>query len=65
ISSRRTGEKSQIVCIKHRGDLHCEEIAENLQNQNIIISPRGDRLRIAPHFYNIKEEIEKLAESLP
>lgn len=65
ISSRRSGEKSQIVCIKHRGGLHPEMIAENLQNQNIIISPRGDRLRIAPHFYNMKEEIENLVESLP
>ncbi len=65
ISSRLEGEKSQIVCIKHRGGLHCEKIAENLQNRNIIVSPRGDRLRIAPHFYNIKEEIEVLVENLP
>ena len=65
ISSRRAGEKSQIVCIKHRGDLHCETIAENLQSKNIIVSPRGDRLRIAPHFYNIAEEIETLVNNLP
>ena len=65
ISSRAAGEKSQIVSIKHRGGIASKEIAENLQNENIVISPRGDRLRIAPHFYNNREDIEKLLEHLP
>ena len=65
ISSREKGEKSQIVCIKHRNGLTSNEIAKKLQSENIIISPRGDRLRIAPHFYNNREDIEKLVEHLP
>ena len=66
ISSREKGEKSQIVCIKHRNGLTSNEIAKKLQNENnIVISPRGDRLRIAPHFYNNREDIEKLVEHLP
>lgn len=64
-SSRKPGEKSSIVCIKHRGGLNCGEIAEHLQNENIIVSPRIDRLRIAPHFYNNREDIERLVEALP
>jgi cysteine desulfurase / selenocysteine lyase len=65
VSSRATREKSQIVCIKHRGNLASSEIAERLQNENIIVSPRGDRLRIAPHFFNNREDIERLIEVLP
>ena len=42
ISSREKGEKSQIVCIKHRNGLTSNEIAKKLQNENnIVISPRG------------------------
>ncbi|MDQ6787331.1 MAG: aminotransferase class V-fold PLP-dependent enzyme [Acidobacteriota bacterium] len=65
VSSREAGEKSQIVCVRHRGNLTSSEIAERLQNENIIVSPRGDRLRVAPHFFNNREDIDKLVEHLP
>ncbi len=65
VSSRQIGEKSQIVCIKNRSGLTPNDIANHLQNQNIIISPRNDRVRIAPHFFNTFEDIEKLVENLP
>lgn len=65
VSSRLPGERSQIVCIKHVDGIHPNAIAAELQNQNIIVSPRGDRLRIAPHFYNNGEDIDRLIEALP
>lgn len=65
ISSRRPGEKSPIVCVKHSGGMSCNDIAAKLQKENIIVSPRGDRLRIAPHFYNNQEDIERLINALP
>ena len=65
VSSRAKGEKSQIVCIKHKNNLTPTEIAARLENENIIVSPRGDRVRIAPHFFNNREDIERLAENLP
>lgn len=65
ISSRQPDERSAIVCIKHRGGLHCNEIAERLSKAKIVVSPRNDRLRIAPHFYNDREDIERLVENLP
>ena len=65
LSSRANGEKSSIVCIKHRGGIHCNQIAEHLQNEGIIVSPRNDRLRVAPHFYNNLEDIERLVSALP
>lgn len=65
ISSREKGEKSQIVCVKHKNGLASSEIAKVLEKENIIVSPRGDRLRIAPHLFNNREDIERLIEFLP
>lgn len=65
VSSRRAGEKSQIVCIRHRGGQTPMALYAHLKRQNIVVAPRGDRLRIAPHFYNLTEEIETLVNALP
>ena len=65
LSSRAPGEKSAIVCVKHRGGIHCSDLAKTLREENIIVSPRNDRLRIAPHFYNDQEDIDRLVEHLP
>ena len=65
VSSRADGEKSQIVCIRSQNGLTSNEIAKRLEEENVIVSPRGDRLRIAPHFFNNASDIEKLAECLP
>jgi selenocysteine lyase/cysteine desulfurase len=65
LSSRSPGERSAIVCIQHTNGMPCSEIAEQLQQENIIVSPRVDRLRVAPHFYNNEADIERFVEALP
>ena len=65
VSSRAPGEKSQIVCIRHRGGLSAMALYHHLNTQNIVTAPRGDRLRIAPHFYNTTTEMDHLIEALP
>jgi len=65
VSSRRPGEKSQIVCIRHNSGLTPMALYTHLKQRNIITAPRGARLRIAPHLYNTREEIDALVDALP
>lgn len=65
VSSRQPGEKSQIVCIRHKGGRSPMELYSHLKKRNIVTAPRADRLRISPHFYNSFEEIDQLLRFLP
>ncbi len=65
VSSRVPGEKSQIVCIRHRGGLSSMALYHHLNKRDIITAPRGDRLRIAPHFYNTATEVDQFVAALP
>jgi cysteine desulfurase / selenocysteine lyase len=66
VSSRRSDERSAIVCVKHKDPaFNSVRLAAQLEENDVIVSPRGDRLRIAPHFYNTADDIERLLEALP
>ena len=65
VSSRRAGEKSQIVCIRHTAGLSPMDLYAHLKKRNIITAPRGDRLRISPHFYNTIVEMDEVVQALP
>jgi selenocysteine lyase/cysteine desulfurase len=66
VSSRAAGEKSQIVCIRHRsGEWSPLALYAHLRKQNIVVAPRGTRLRIAPHLYNTVADIDALLNALP
>lgn len=65
VSSRRKGEKSQIVCIRNTAGVSPMDLYTQLRKRNIITAPRGDRLRISPHFYNTLEETDELVKALP
>jgi cysteine desulfurase/selenocysteine lyase len=65
VSSRAPGEKSQIVCIRHRNGLSAMALYVHLKQRNIITAPRGDRLRIAPHLYNTLADVDQFIDALP
>ncbi|MGH9838969.1 MAG: aminotransferase class V-fold PLP-dependent enzyme [Blastocatellia bacterium] len=64
VSSRRTGEKSAVICCQH-DRFSAEQLSRHLDQHRIITTPRLGRLRISPHFYNTREEIDLLVETLP
>jgi selenocysteine lyase/cysteine desulfurase len=63
-SSRRDGEKSAIICLRHE-KYSAQQLYHLLDDRRIITTPRLGRLRISPHFYNTREEIDRLIEALP
>ncbi len=65
VSSRQEGEKSQIVCIQHKFGLSPLTLYKQLKDRRIVTAPRGERLRISPHFYNTAEEIDEFIQALP
>lgn len=65
VSSRRAGEKSQIVCLLPKDGWTPMALYAHLKKRDVIVAPRGERLRIAPHLYNTMEDIDTLINALP
>lgn len=63
-SSRTPGEKSQIVSLLPMNGSTSDQIAERLAREGIIVSARGDLVRVAPHFFNNSEDIERMVAAL-
>jgi selenocysteine lyase/cysteine desulfurase len=57
-------ERSGIVCFKHATH-EATQMLEMLTQANVIVSLRGDFIRVSPHFYNTLDEIEALLAALP
>jgi selenocysteine lyase/cysteine desulfurase len=50
-------ERSGIVSFRPKG--HIEEIFKELMEHDIICAMRAGGIRVAPHFYNTEEEVDK------
>lgn len=64
VSPRNAGETSAIVTCTHPRRTPID-LWRLLTSKNIHTAPRMNRLRIAPHFYNTREEVDLLIEALP
>ncbi len=53
--------KAGIVVFRHRNPY---ELAGKLAKYSIIVSPRPGKIRISPHYYNTREEVEAFLEAL-
>ena len=63
-NSRQPAERSAIVVCQHPAH-SAERICSHLERQNIIVSARLGHLRIAPHFYNSKDDVDAMIDALP
>jgi cysteine desulfurase/selenocysteine lyase len=62
ISHRR--ERSGIVSFRHPA-VDSAELCDRLHAAGVIVSLRGDLIRVSPHFYNIEDELDQLLAALP
>ena len=60
----RRSERSGIICFRHPS-LDAATLAARLQEAGIIVSARGDVIRVSPHFYNSEADLERLLDALP
>jgi selenocysteine lyase/cysteine desulfurase len=64
VSPRNAGETSAIITCRH--ECHTpKDLWRLLREKNIQTAPRMNRLRISPHFYNTREEVDALIGELP
>ena len=65
VSSRLPGEKSQIVSVRPPEGMSSQDIFKSLEAANVIVSSRSGVLRVSPHFFNVRSDIDRLIENLP
>jgi cysteine desulfurase / selenocysteine lyase len=63
VSSRRRGETSGIVTAVPPGR-DAQDLVKRLDERGVVVAARAGRLRIAPHFYNTADEIERCLSEL-
>jgi cysteine desulfurase/selenocysteine lyase len=61
IAHRR--ERSGIVCFRQPG-VDSSALVKKLHATGVVVSLRGDVIRVSPHFYNNEEELEMLLQAL-
>ncbi len=57
-SPREEGERSGILCFRHR-NMHPEQLITHLLAGGVVVSLRDGSVRLSPHLYNSEEEIER------
>lgn len=62
IAHRR--ERSGIVCFRHCA-VDPAVLAGRLHDLGVVVSLRGDVIRVSPHFYNTEDELGRVLDALP
>jgi selenocysteine lyase/cysteine desulfurase len=62
IAHRR--ERSGIICFRHPA-VDSAALAKHLHAADVIVSLRGEAIRVSPHFFNTEADLERLLDVLP
>lgn len=57
-------QRSGIVCLRHPQH-KVQVLAARLHAAGVLVSPRGEVIRVSPHFYNTVDELDRLLDALP
>jgi selenocysteine lyase/cysteine desulfurase len=57
-------ERSGIVCFNHPHHA-LDDLEQRLSEARVVISKRGQAIRVSPHFYNDETDIDQLLDALP
>ena len=60
----RRRERSGIVSFRHPA-VDSAALYERLRAADVIVSLRGNLIRVSPHFYNTQDELDRLLAALP
>jgi selenocysteine lyase/cysteine desulfurase len=63
-SSREPGERSGIVSLVPRPGSDPHALKRRCRDEGIVINLRAGRLRVSPHCYNTRDEIDRLVRAL-
>ncbi len=55
---------SHLFGLRLPADARPDELAEELKREDVVVSVRGDALRVSPHLYNDRRDVEALLEVL-
>jgi selenocysteine lyase/cysteine desulfurase len=64
LKPRNPAERSGIVSFRHPRIVPAE-LHSRLRDAGVVISLRGDFLRVSPHYYNHDADLDRLLEALP
>jgi cysteine desulfurase/selenocysteine lyase len=56
-------ERSGIICF-HHPELELTTLAKRLRAAEVLVSLRGDVIRVSPHFFSNKEDLDRLLDVL-
>jgi len=58
------GERSGIVSFRHPA-VDSDELCKRMHAEGVIVSVRGDLIRVSPHVYNDEHDLDRLLAELP